>query len=348
LLVGISMFVWSMQSAARADDAPATTNRDAENSGIPASTVAPSSDEPGIATEPPAEAPRPGVSPSAPVLRPDAALSDDERYRRGKNLFEYGDCESVVDVMSEFSIGGARGDEDRLAEAHRMLGICYFQLGRRAEAERELKSLLYLNPDYVLDAFLTPPPVVELFDELKSGMREKLDDVRKARESTRKETQRTKTLVVEKTTRVAVTPWPTVLMPFGLSQAANGQLLKGVLFGLVQAGFVVANVGAWALVQALRPAAGGAIVPVAGTVTVGGSEVSLQAILAQLAWVAMATTLSAFAVAYLAGVGDAWWNHEDEAVLDVTESPPRAAVLVSPLGRAKLDVESRGDESWPR
>jgi hypothetical protein len=342
----------SSASWARVDDPTPAANEGASVSAVEGETPA----EAKPATSPPDAA----VTPPKPVQNaaddsPASAgvrLTDDERYRRGTNLFEYGDCESVVDVMADFSIGGGGGDEERLAEAHRMLGICYFQLGRRAEAERELKSLLYLNPDFVLDPFLTPPPVVELFEQLKAGMREKLDDVRRARESTRKETQRTKTLVIEKNTRVAVTPWQVVLLPFGLAQAANGEILKGVAFGIVQAGFIVANVGAWALLQALRPASGGAVVPVAGTVTLGGSEVTLQAILAQVAWVAMATTFGAFAVTYLAGVGDAWWNHEDEAVLEVTETAPRAAALVRPRLQAKVDVGSteatRGDETWPR
>ena len=307
----------ALSNSARADDPAAPVPDDAARTG---ERVAPQ-------IEPPVPAPSVGEVPPTTGRRGEreepttTPLTDEERYRRATNLFEYGDCESVVDMLGDYALVGAGGDEERLAETHRMLGICYFQLGRRAEAERELKSLLYLNPDYVLDPFLTPPPVVELFDGLKSSMRQKLDDVRRARERTQKDAQGAKTVVVERVERRAITPWQTVLLPLGFAQAANGELIKAIVFGVLQGTLLVANVGAWALVQGLRPvpAPEAPVLPVAGSVTLGGSEVSLQAILAQVAWVGMMGALSGFVIAYVAGVGDAWWNHEGDTLIDVEE-----------------------------
>src|SRR5687768_6349505 len=72
--------------------------------------------------------PEPGPAPER--------LSPEQRFRRGQNLFEFGDCKGASESLAPLSTGGQLEEEGQQLEVHRILGVCALQLGKAAEAER--------------------------------------------------------------------------------------------------------------------------------------------------------------------------------------------------------------------
>jgi len=249
-------------------------------------------------------------------------LAEQRRLRRAKNLFEYGDCESVIDVLGDFTITARVRNEDQLVEAHRMLGVCYLQLGRSAEAERELKSLLYLNPDYELDPFLNPPPVVELFERLRRELDARLEEVRKARRKVQEQKSASGRVVIERE-RVVMRRSPmSIWLPFGGAQWANGEPIKGVLFGVAQAVPLALNIAAFWALQSVRPE--------------DFQLVSIPepqgAVVMWSFWTIHLGALGLFALIYGGGVLDAWWNFEGETLVQTSEQRREDKDAEPPLG----------------
>ncbi|MBI5495287.1 MAG: hypothetical protein HY904_09670 [Deltaproteobacteria bacterium] len=173
----------------------------------------------------------------AAVLVASAATPAD--YKRARNLFEYGDYAACVPLLEELVLPGRLEDEADIASAHRMLGVAYYHVGRKQEAGREFKSLLYINPDEQLDPFLTPPEVVEFFDTVRADMGARLPELREQRARERAQREQAdagrerpvsddappKTTVV--TRRVRVVPWAALFLPFGIPQFLMGHWVRG-------------------------------------------------------------------------------------------------------------------------
>ncbi len=268
----------------------------------------------------PIDAPAPPADPGGAGV----ALSDAERFGRAQNLFQFGDCESVIDVLGDFTLGAAEKDQRQLVEAHRMLGVCYDQLGRHDEAERELKSLLYLDPDYVLDPLITPPPLIDKFAALKEELNQKLEEIRKAKAERDQQQQNDKApekVIVEREKTVRTTPCAVVLLPFGVPQFVNNEPGLGMLFLFLQAIPLVLNVGAFAALQVVRDQPFGLaeqVFPLA--------DPGQQLVIEYALWGTHLAAIAAWGVAYVSGVATAWFTLEDEVVIDERELRPVPAV----------------------
>lgn len=283
-------------------------------------------------------APDDQAPPSEPVV------TDEQRFEQGATLFELGDCESVISVLADYTLGGANRPQEKLVEAHRMLGVCYFQLGRRTEAERELKQLLYLSPDYELDPFLTPPPVVKLFDDLKLELADKLEEIRKARTEVDKAKDQPPERVVvrvEVEREVRTTPWITTLIPFGGAQYANDEPVKAVAFFAAQSASIALAGFVFGLLQLVHPEGTvlGQLPPYIfrfnnGTLDEPEFDVgepifrfgddNVQQQVATVLWLSQGVAFVFVAGIYLAGVTEAVYSYEDEVVTRETrtEQPP--------------------------
>ena len=165
-----------------------------------------------------------------------------------------------------------------------------------------IKSGIEPRPDFQLDPFEVPPNVVELFEAQKTAMKARLDEIRKAR--AKEDNFDDGGVLVERTTRVQVTPLPLVFVPFGLAQVSTGELGKGVTFGALQGvGLAVDVVGYWASVAVQSDA------------NVKDGWTSDEVALATAARAAQLVGIGLMIVGYAGSVGDAWWNREDQAVL---------------------------------
>lgn len=254
-------------------------------------------------TTPPATPPAETTT-TTPPTPPLPEETPDQKFKRGKSFFEYRDCPGTIAAVSELAVPGLLADEKDQLEVHRMLGVCHALVDtpeHKREAAREFSSLLSIDPDFQLDPFEVPPHVVEVFETQKTVMKARLDEIRKAR--AKEDNFDDGGVLVERTTEVRVTPFSNVFLPFGLSQLANGDLVKAGVFGAAQGvGLLVNAVGFWG-VTALQ------------VQTDDGQDVNAeQHALHNGFYATQAVGLGLFGVAYLLGVGDAWYNREEQAV----------------------------------
>jgi hypothetical protein len=257
--------------------------------------------------EPPPPAPSPGTAAPADV-------TPELRYKRGKGLFDYGDCNGTLETLSPLSVPGQLQDEREQLDVHRMLGVCDALNDKPKDAEHEFDSLLSIDPRFNLDPFLTPPAAIEIFDRQKESMKAKLDEIQRARDRAKQHADEMQGgVLLERTTVVRDEPLAVSFMPFGLAQAANGETGKAIAVGVVQ-GVTLAStvVTFWAsmaiLGQQVNPTQKGD----AGTAAAQSEAYSA------LVYTEVGSAM-AFVLAYGYGAGDALWNREDRAVVEKRE-----------------------------
>lgn len=276
---------------------------------------------PALAQGAPPVEPPPAIAPAAPTAPPSTAPADaaplstpEQRYARGKNLFEYGDCPGTLEQLAPLVVPGTLGDERQQLDVHRMLGVCFALGGKPIEAARELSSLLAIDPDYTLDPFLTPPVAVEIFEKQKASMRAQLEEIRRAREAEKKDNLDGGVLV-ERVTTVRETPLAAAFLPFGLAQAANDDVVMAIVLGSAQGvALGTAVVGFYGDLATKAEMLDKATQGGAWT----GNEAAVQEAeqRQQAFWVTQIVGSLAFALAYGVGVADALWNFEDRAVVE--------------------------------
>ena len=257
---------------------------------------------------------QPAPTTTAPKTTPE------EQFRAGKRLFEYRDCPGTIATLIDLAIPGFLADEAQQLEVHRMLGICYALDDQRREASREFSSLLSLNPDFQLDPFEVPPPVLELFELQKQTMKARLDELRRARERAREDLTDEGGVLVERVTTVRETPWPVALLPFGIAQAVNGETGKAAVIGIAQGVGLLANVvGYW----------GSIVVQNEGSKGLKNNYTQAEADLENVFWYGHLVGAGVLLVSYGVGVADALWNLEAEAVTasKATKRPPTPAEM---------------------
>lgn len=251
-----------------------------------------------------------------------------ERFRRARILSEDGDCEGAVPLLEGLAFPGTLGDEKQLVEVHRMFGVCLFLDGSEDEAVRQFELLLYIDPAYSLDPFRTPPPVVELFDQVKAEIKAKQELIEQAKRDSEDGSEKLagKTLVIERERVVKEAPFAAVFLPFGLGQWANDEPVKAAVIGGIQAAALIANAAAyWATVS---------IDLQDGKLGKSPSDEARTAY--SIAWGVQAASLGALVASYLYGVGDAWWNYQSHVEVDTKErrrelSPEEAMKVLRPL-----------------
>jgi len=193
---------------------------------------------------------------AAPLLVALALAAHPAELKRARDRCEFGawaDCAGTLRPW--LAREPALADEDAV-EAWRLLGIAEWHLGDQDQARAAFVNLLSVDPDYTLDPFLVPPPIVEFFDRVKreheaalAPLRERKRELREqqrlADEAKRKllqeEVPPTKIIRVQE--RIYLFNW----LPFGAGQFQNGQRAKGtaIAAGEVTAGLV--NLGAFVL-----------------------------------------------------------------------------------------------------
>ncbi|MFA6035304.1 MAG: hypothetical protein WC889_20575, partial [Myxococcota bacterium] len=113
------------------------------------------------------------------------AFCDDSaiRLKHGVYAYEHGDYAEAVETLGSVLNPVKLTSEDDIITARKYLGASYYFAQKKNEAAEEFKKLLLLRPDYNLDAFLFPPPMVLFFDEIRMGMK---DLVQKAKPTVEK------------------------------------------------------------------------------------------------------------------------------------------------------------------
>ena len=192
---------------------------------------------------------------AAGLAAPPAALN------RAKARYEFGAYADAAGAVRELLARRKDLPEDEVVEAYRILGLSEYQLGDRSAARAAFVNLLSVDPDYALDPFLVPPPMVEFFDRVKRDAEPELAPLRERRRQLREqerlaEEARRKLLAEEAARsgppskvvlvqeRVYLFNW----LPFGAGQFQNGDNGKGtaiavsqVLLGAVNLTAIVAH-----------------------------------------------------------------------------------------------------------
>ncbi|MBL93174.1 MAG: hypothetical protein CMH56_15345 [Myxococcales bacterium] len=231
-------------------------------------------------------------------------LSDKQRLQRAKNQFEYGDCPAVLKSLAGLTEPGRLDAVADILEAHRLSALCAFDQGNEERAEQELSRILFLKPDYEMDPFITPPPLMEAFQKRQKEMQQQSEELQRAREQT---SGKEKIIVVEKVITQRRVPFTTNFVPFGYGQHQNGDsAMKVAAFAITEVGLLVTNVASyWSKQNYL----------VAGTNALVSSEADQQQYeLLQNFQIGSAVL---FLGVYLTGVVDSIWNwkliHSEES-----------------------------------
>lgn len=220
-----------------------------------------------------------------------------------------------MSALEPIAVPGILDDQGQLVDAYRILGVCYFQSGRTADAVRSLEALLYIDPAYQLDPFRTPPPVSELFEERKALIQQKLEQIEEERR--RQEAARAPLggLVIERERVVKTTPFATVFLPFGTAQALNGEGGKALIIGGIQGATLAANLAATVTAFSVDVSD--------GKVGSRPHDDLVQGQVFAVAWVTSVIALAGFVGSYVYGVADAWWNRVPEEEVSRTERHQR-------------------------
>ncbi len=177
--------------------------------------------------------------------------------KRARDRYEFGAYADAAGAVREILARRKDLSEADVVEAYRILGLSEFQLGDRGAARSAFVSLLSIDPDYALDPFLVPPPIVEFFDRVKKENEEHLRPLRERKRQLREQERLAEearrrllaeeqarsgppTRVVRVQDRIYLFNW----LPFGAGQFQNGDTARGTVIATAEVVIGLANIAA--------------------------------------------------------------------------------------------------------
>ena len=180
-----------------------------------------------------------------------------DALKRARDRYEFGAWADAAGAVRELLASHPDLSEAEQLEAYRILGLSEYQLGDRPQARTAFVHLLSIDPDFRLDPFLVPPPIVEFFDGVRREREPELAPLREQRRQL-KEQQRLaeearRRLLAEEQTRTG--PPAKILrveehvylfnwLPLGAGQFQNGDGTKGIVVASAEVVFGLVNIGA--------------------------------------------------------------------------------------------------------
>lgn len=177
--------------------------------------------------------------------------------KRAKDRFEFGAYAEAAGTLRQLLAGQPHLPDAEAVDAYRMLGIAEYQLGDKLAARAAFVNLLSYDPDYALDAFLVPPPIVEFFDAVKKEHEPTLAPLRERRRELREQQrmadeakrrllseEQARTGPPGKIVRVEERVYLFNWMPLGAGQFQNGDRAKGTAIAAGQLVLGLVNVSA--------------------------------------------------------------------------------------------------------
>jgi len=192
-----------------------------------------------------------------PLLLALAVVAAPTELKRARDRFEFGAYADCAGTLRKYLATDPPLADDQAVDAYRMLGISEYHLGDIAAARAAFVNLLSFDPEFALDAFLVPPPIVDFFDRVKRESEPALAPLRERRRELREqqrlaEEARRRLLAEEqarsgpptKLVRVQERVYLFNWLPLGAGQFQNGDRAKGtaIAAGQMVAGLV--NLGA--------------------------------------------------------------------------------------------------------
>ncbi len=293
-------------------------------------------------------------------------LSREADLAKLRTVYEFGKFEEALGkalaLISE-ERASEKPNQESLLELYKYAGASAFNLGKSREAEPHFLALLQIDPDYALDPFIYPPPVVKFLEQIKHDNSAVLDAIRQTRreqrqratlekeERQRKEQEEARRRVEQLTqlTTVRTVERRSFLLnfiPFGAGQFQQGRNTLGVLLASSEVALAVTSVVAyWQLEGMITKTE----IKVDGRL---GSEDTVTYVVRGIppnraaeatAWrVVKYSTGAAFYSLAVYGVIDAIYHHQDEVVTSTATEPVSA-----PAGSQKLSPPSPTTEPGP-
>lgn len=170
---------------------------------------------------------------------PTATKTATSAVASAENAFEYRDFERVVKLVRPWLHPRRILDPKLALVARRLLGVSLHVLDRREEAKEEFAELLLIDPQHKLDPFLVPPAVIQTFEDVRTAMRPTLNRILRARGV--QPLRPTPATGPPSLQVVEVPPLAIAFLPGGIPQFAADETGWGVLWAVLQAGFLTLN-----------------------------------------------------------------------------------------------------------
>lgn len=167
-----------------------------------------------------------------------------EELEQARESFLSGDYESAVGRFSALLYPKSRlAEASTIAQAHLLLGVCYFEIKQLKSAETEFEEALFLDSLLRLDANIFSPEAIEFFNAKREAIEKAAIAAAEREQLTRKQQaldRAIKNLVVLEKQRYWVN-----FVPFGAGQFQNGQKRKGFTFFAAETLTGGLSVGLW-------------------------------------------------------------------------------------------------------
>lgn len=274
-----------------------------------------------------------------------AQVSPEREVELAKALFDAGKYQECIARVRDVMAVANFTDPQRL-ELHRVSGLSWFNLGDLRAAKESFLLLLRLNPDFVLDPFVAPPPAIRLFDQVRKDNADELSLVRqllqvRAEQARKDEEERRKQLQQSERRILTIDRRPMWmnLLPFGAGQFLQERNEWGAIFAISEGLFAITSVIAYLAIEGLK-------VTITETLTDRLTESGVftrqlrgippSAEGQRDAWrIVKWTTGGAFYLAFAIGVIDAIAHHTGDRVREVAEpAAPKLTITPIPGGAA--------------
>lgn len=269
--------------------------------------------------------------------------------------FQYGRYEEVLKRATQ-RIDRGNLSEQELIELHKYAGLSAFYLKNMQQAERHLVALIELDPDYALDPFVVPPAAMKYLDQLRKARAPQLNSIReqrrlrserlqreaeerlRAQRDAEDQRRRLEQLSRQVTVRTVETRSYLVnFLPFGAGQFQQGRNQLGVVFAATEGVLALTSIIAYfayaAQIRERTTIVDGRLGP-SGTYTFTEQGIPADRRTEATAWRNLKYGAGgAFWLAYVIGVVDALYHHQDQVVSSSSTqvAPPPAASAPAPL-----------------
>jgi len=198
-------------------------------------------------------------SPDAPVPRAGPRTEIDGRLWRAQLSFEHGDYADAIQALKALLRPMVLSRDSDITVARALLGIALYVEGDAEEARQEFKRLLAHAPEHELDPFLVPPPIIELFEAVRTEVRAARGDEASLPRpvvvsETRPAAEAESVHVQQGNTRSVVERRSMLLnfFPFGLGQFQAERRAWGWFFALAQGLALTTNMAAYVAAEQER------------------------------------------------------------------------------------------------
>lgn len=167
-----------------------------------------------------------------------------EELQAARETFRAGEYELAIGKFSALLYPTSRlARASSIAEAHLLLGVCFFETGNTKSAQTEFEEALFLDDTLSLSDKLFSANAIAFFAKISAEQQENAKDAAEKERIARKQqalNRAFQNLVVFEKRRYWVN-----IMPFGAGQFQNGQTKKGAAFFVGEALTGGATVGIW-------------------------------------------------------------------------------------------------------